>query len=398
MRGKKKPKKKKHADAGRSSTLTPDEAMFVESVLREGDPPDPASIIPRIPNARCASELIERLSHAGAPPVEFIAALNDAFSRDKQVRKVVKRAVFMMEKRGIAVAALLEDRQAAPIAAPREAPPDVFVGPPDGGGRQAVFIALHRAAIGTEVGLGLVSDERGIEHFMCTTYSKKQARETKTVFEAKAGLLVETTPSHVASLLDAAYARTSDPPRDYLEMKPRLSEIAHPLERPVIYDLLPDEGPVEDALTESRLRMLFDHPLMERWVLEPIRIRPLMEDMLNAEQSPIILNDIQKLERLRRLKRTHLQALFPSSARALWKGRFEEMAHVFFRLGKQDFSRLCLAAAHRVEEDDTVLQVNPVFEFIMDKSLEWYGREARKGHDDRSPGEQAPEAGRLILP
>ena len=90
-----------------------------------------------------------------------------------------------------------------------------------------------------------------------------------------------------------------------------------------------------------------------------------------------------------------MEELFPAPKRALLKRRFEEMAYMFLKLDLEEFSRLSLAAALSMDEDESILRKNPVIERIVKHSLDLYGEMLERGDseevsegrlEDRSPG------------
>ena len=75
---------------------------------------------------------------------------------------------------------------------------------------------------GVDVGVGLVSDEQGILQFFFGNFSKKRAREIEDSMKAETGLLVETSLSHAATILEDAYGLHGKEPSqaaaEYLEL------------------------------------------------------------------------------------------------------------------------------------------------------------------------------------
>jgi len=184
----------------------------------------------------------------------------------------------------------------------------------------------------------------------------------------------------------------SNAPADYLELRPRLLEDISLLDRPVIHDFLPEVSVSDAILTDSQLKNLFQHKLMESWFIEFDPLRPFLEDILNLDDSPIVLTEAQKLDRSRQIKEKGMEKLFDDEKRGLLKHRFEEMAYFFFKLGEEDSSRVCLVAARIMGEKDSITKMNPVIEFFMERSLDFYFNVMKEAADeedlkqDSSPG------------
>ena len=134
-----------------------------------------------LPDLRIAQAFIERLptEHPHAPVL--IAALREAFEH-KKIQKAIKRAVFRMKQQGISMPEE-EFRQENPILTKDgvTAEPTAFMGTIDLEGNRAVLLILP-ARTGSDVGLGIIGDEKGITQFFFGNYGKKRAREIKDLF------------------------------------------------------------------------------------------------------------------------------------------------------------------------------------------------------------------------
>lgn len=397
MRPKKKSKRKKPAPP---SLLAPEEAL-VTSLLQEFRDSEPAQIVAKLPDSRLARVLVERLPLDDESTINLLAAIHDGF-QDKQVRKAIKRVLFKLEKKGVAVEWFRAEKDGAPaVFMPAEREKHVaYLGPVDSTGFRAVLIELHRAMKGVDLGVGLISDEHGIQQFVFANFSKKRTKQMKEDLSQDVGPLVETSLSHAATVLEKAYNRHteihSDAPAEYLELRPWLLENVSLLGRPIIYDLLPEAEVPEGIVTGSQLEKLFLHGLLDSWFVDFESLKPFMEEILKLDDSPIILNDAQKADRAGEIKKKGIEELFPAPKRALLKHRLEEMAYLFFKLREEDFSLLALDAAITAEQEDTILRSNPVIEFLFDRSLNFYMASAKESSEESDTKDDAPSG--IILP
>ena len=168
------------------------------------------------------------------------------------------------------------------------------------------------------------------------------------------------------------------------------------MDRPPIYDFIPEENLSQDTLTDSPLQKLLNHELLRSWVVQPEEIRPLMEEIQKTKESPIYLSELQKTERINEIKEKAVTELYPESKRDLLKNRLEETAFVFFQLGEEEFARLALVAAHSLNKKDSLFGVNPFLKAIVERTLDLYfqGTEEMEGPE----GEEEDTAPKLILP
>lgn len=399
MQRKKKSKKKISVP---SVPLTSSEETFITSILNDFQQSGSAEITSSIQDTRLAMALIERLPLDNEYSIRLLSAINDDFD-DKQVRKAVKKALFKLKKKGF----LFEDfenkqKQHSAILKPiQDDRPYSCLGPLDRTGLRAVLFALHRNVKGVDMGFGLVSDDQGIQQFLFNTVSKKQMKEMKNYISEEAGPMVETSLSHVTTLLESAYVCHSElnstPPADYLEIRPWLLENVSLLERPVIYDFISEESVSDGILTESVFEKLFEHELMGPWLIESEVLQPYMEDIQEVKNSPIVLSETRKFERIRQIKQKCMEELFPPPKRILLKHRFEEMAFVFFKLGDEDTARQSLAISRSAKTGDSMLEANPLIEFMLERSIDFYTAAIEEGAAEREDLTKVSEPG-IILP
>ena len=381
--------------------LNQEQEALISTLLKEIDSTDPAEILARIPDSRCAQVLIDRLPLNDESTIPMLLTLRVGF-KDKGVVKAIKRALFKLKRRGVSTEEFhTEEGDSSTILKPSQKdPPRCYVGTVDGAGLRTVVIIVHRGGKGLDVGLGVVSDQQGIQEFFYRNLSKRSAKEMEENFSREAGPLVETSLSHAATILEESYQRhltlKSDVPADYLELRPWLLENAPVLARPVIYDCIPETSISDTILTDSQLMELFDHELMEFWLIELEALRPFMEDMFKVRESPIVLTEAQKSYRIREIKEKCMGEIFSPERRKLLKHRLEEMGYVFFKLGQEETAGVALAAAHAADQESTILKANPVIETLLKRSLTFYTKamEERDTEQSRERGESSP----IILP
>jgi hypothetical protein len=383
-------------------SLLKSEETLVTSLLEDFKNVAPAEIAARIPHSHLAGIFLERLPLDNEFPVPLLIALDEAFN-DKKVHKLVKRILFRLKQKGVPVDESFPQRAShdAILTRTQKEDPVAHIGPIAGTiGSRAVLIVLQSAVKGYQAGIGLVSETEGILQFLYGPFSKKRLKEIKGSLSQEAGPLVETSLSHAATILEIAYRRHmelhSDAPSQYPELRPRLLENATILDRPIIYDFVP-EIPGDGTLTDSQLGKLFAHNLMGSWLIDFEDLKPFMEDILKVEGSLIVLSDTQKADQVRQIKEKSIEGLFPGPRRALLKHNLEEMAYFFYKLDQDEYSRMALTAARNLDEEDTILRKNMVIEFLLERSMQYYMDLAGKegAEDDILVPDDSP---RIILP
>lgn len=134
---------------------------------------------------------------------------------------------------------------------------------------------------------------------------------------------------------------------------------------------------------------------MNSWVIDPEFLRPYIDEILKIDESPIILSDNQKMERIYHIKDKASDELFSGSKCGLWKYRFEEIAFIFFKLKENDYVQICLAAANAMGKQGNILQKNPVIEFILERSIAFYMEMDQEAGEDE--GQESDSGSGILL-
>ena len=384
------------------SHLSREQESIVESLLQEIDNTEPVEIVARVPDPLSAQVLIERLPLRDGSPIPLLLAMKEGF-KDKGVEKEIKRALFKLKKKGINTQEVDEKEgvSSSILRPPKRESPVAYVGPISWAmGFRAVVVILHRGGKGLDIGFGLVSDEEGFREFLYHNVSKKGAYELKERFSQEAGPLVKTSPSHTTAILEGAYrmhlALKSEAPSDYLKLRPWLLENAPALDRPVIYDLIPETSISKTTPSDLLLKGLFNHELMASWLIEPDTLLPFMTDMAKVQDSPIVLTEIQKFARISEIKGQCMDEIFSIPKRELLKRRLEEMSYIFYRSGQEETAGLALTAAQAANQEVGILKTNPVIEAFLERSLALYSAAAEKSASEQD--RETSETSSLILP
>ncbi len=379
-----KPKKKKRPGP---APLSNEEEELLHSILSDPADINPDNILDHIGSPALATALLERLP-PGYPEIgNLIVAIKEAFE-EKDVQKSVKRAFFRLKQQGISI-----PRQETPKESPfifkdsNGADPEAYLGPIDGTGTRGVLIMIPRIPKGVDVGIGLINSGEGIKQFIFDRYSKKRSREVKELFFEQVGKAVDTSLSHAATVIEKSYLKsgqkTEKSSNDYLKLRPWILENVQLLDQPAIYESIPREDISGEILTDSRVQKMLGHELMLSWIMEPDEIQSLMDEILKAEESPIIVSEEQKTTRIHEIKEKAVMDLFPDSRRLQIKEDLEEMAFLFFKLNEEEFARSCLLAASVVDEKSSSIRTNTFLLSFLEYSLDYYGELIHENSEEK---------------
>lgn len=397
MAKRKKPKKKKPHP---SSLLPQEQQTQLTTLLENFKNLTHANVNEQIASPELAQVFVEGLPAKDPEVIPVLLAVREAFPQ-KNVQKAIKKTIFKLKQKGITHPDLEPEKGPPVLARSSEVTdPAAFLGPIDGSGSRGVLLMLPQIPTGVDVGMGAISDELGFIQFFVGRYSKKQLKEIKEIFFSSFDNAVETPISHAATLLERAYGKSqeglNESSRGYLQLRPWILESVSLLEQSAIYDLMPFDSLSEEGLTSSQIEKLLAHELMKTWIIDPDKIKPLVEDIQKVKESRILVSDAQKTEQITEAKRKATREIFSEDKRLLMKWRLEEMAYFFFKLNEEEMARLSLTAAQSLEEKDSALLVNPFLEAIMERSLAFHMQTADMAPE--SEGTVGGASSKIIIP
>jgi hypothetical protein len=363
-------KKKKPGKHPPSLPLSPEEQRLLSRFLEDLETLAPAELVGRIPNAPLAERLVESLPPQSPGTPELLAEIGKAFPH-KAVQKAMKKKRFQLKQKGISVAEPKPPRGPAFSLTPEE--PEAYIGPIDGAGHRPILIVIPHPLSGVDLAMGVISAEKGILEFLHGRYSRKKMKELKEVFFSKVPHMVETSLSHVTTVLENAYNQEKGNPgesaREYLGLRPWLIKNADLLDRPAVSEFIALDSITPGMLTQTELQRLLSHELMLSWAVAPERLAILMEEITRAEKSPIFISEAQRREHILKIKEEGVTKIFDDKERRILRERLQETAYVFFKIGDEPLARLCLTASLCIDQKDSLLKMNPLLSALVDRSL-----------------------------
>jgi hypothetical protein len=311
-------------------------------------------------------ELAAALAGADSIAAAELAAALVEVSAEREARRALKRALYLLEQRGHR-----PTPQKSVLRAPEPARPPAYVSLPDPAGHQMVIAAVPGPG-GYDACLASVSRE-GLEHLALVSVPKRGIRELAAKVEEDSKLpIAETTDAHARYLLEEARrlsaerARPTDP--DFPSFLKALAAQAPALDRPPVYGLL-DEAEVaaDPGLVERGPELLEDIGLL--WVLPEASVRQYAQRLEEVETSALVLSPEQKTERMTGIVRQAARELFDEGQRLAWGRRLEESAFVLMKRGREPEARIALAAAIDLRQPLGEVQMNPLALAVVGRSV-----------------------------
>lgn len=294
-------------------------------------------------------------------------------AQDKKIRKVIKRSLYRLRSKGVAVEEILSDKE-KPVLRPLQSEPrEGFASGIDSLGNRLLWLVLPHRGKGLTVIHGVVSDQDGIVDFSRDEMTRKGFRSFfEEVQEKNPFPFVEMEASYVAFLFTGFHQlnlKKGSPSQDYLRAKSEIEEVKRNYEQSLIYSLIrADELAGNDWMLKKGVDLL-KTDAFSNWRIEEQHIRPYADEVWEAEESKIVLNQAQKEARFQSIYLKALTDLFPEEKISLYRRRIEEMAYVLLKLGKEDEAKISLSVAIDLEKPLNPIQPNPFLFQLVIKSI-----------------------------
>jgi hypothetical protein len=305
----------------------------------------------------------------GAEALPVLAGLGDAAHGG--VRRAAKRALYRLAQRGIAPA-----RDTAPrriVERREERAVRAWVSAVDGSGSRASWIVFDGAFGGLELCSLIVNDTAGILEVAGGGITRKRLDAELSTLRATQKLpWIETEPAQALGLVAEALALHralgTSPPPAFARWQRRFEDAALPP------PLVPPAEP--DAEMVARGAELLDEPEMAGWFLEPADVQAEALEILQAQESKLVVADQVKSEYHDALVTRVVERELAEDARRRWAHRLLEMAVVFDATGREPLAAVARAAAGALVDAEARITAQPFARALAVRALEVAGEVA----------------------
>ena len=343
------------------------------------------------------AEIAETLSAVPSPAVGEILLELLSNTKDKSVTKVIRRALARIRQGGVKVAVPSEGK--AVFKPPERARPEAFVTGIDGEGARLVFLVQPRLPHGVHLFEALISDERGLVQFRAFETQRRGVEKYLESIGARSQLLLTaTTPSHARFLLREALECNvrsgTRVPAGASELRPSWDagdEVPAPL-----MASSPDAGEEDPKADLTSTPRLIEHEGLQGWYVDPDLVRPAIEELREAATSKIVLNSLQKQERLASVVRKATDEIFgdarPGSMRARYARRLTEMAYLLTARAEHGAAQEARAAAAHLTDASSRPSLNPLAYALVEKTVSILVR----AEEEREEKQKTPDESSLL--
>ncbi len=291
------------------------------------------------------------------PAAVSVLAEIEKITTHKEVKKEIRRSLFKLSQRGLAIARE-EQRGAKPATAlfARGPAAEGYMSSVDGSGGRLIWIAKPQPSHGLQVIQAMVNDREGLQRVGGAQIPRKELRRMAQEIKTQHNITMIAVPWEYADAVlyegfEKAKARGSAGLENFHQLRGVINTNKPGAQEHPIYRRL-DAGTAREGAWRELSRRLLDEPELQYWILDTDWIQPFLTQIEEAQSSRLVLNPVQKEERLAAIVRDAVKMICSGETGRLFQRRLEDMALYFAETGRQDQARLALAVALQVGEGD----------------------------------------------
>jgi hypothetical protein len=274
---------------------------------------------------------------------------------DKELKKEIKRSFFKLAQRGLKTPREESPEAKSPTLFDRAPEIEAYMSSVDGAGGRLIWIARPQPNHGLQVIQAMVNDREGLQRIGGAQIRRKELRNMAREIKDQHGVAMIAVPWEYADQVvyegfEKAKSLGHTDFENFHEIraivntgKPKIQE--HP-----VYSKLSRE--VREGAWRELSRRLLDEPELRFWILDDDFVQPFLSQVQEAQTSRLVLNPVQKEERLASVVRDAVKALCTGDMGKLMQRRMEDMALCFIETGREQAAELALAVAVQIQEGD----------------------------------------------
>jgi hypothetical protein len=317
-----------------------------------------------------------------AASLEVLADL-ERTGTDKEVQREVRRSLYKLAQKGFS--ALRSDTGKASLPKPAlDLGPEIegYLSSVDGAGGRLVWLARPEAGSGLHLLQGMVSDREGLVRVGGARLRRKELRRmAQDIKEHHHVTMISIPWEYADQILYEGFEKAKAHGRSGLEQFPSLRSLfttSKPKPSPhPIYDRL-SAADIRSGAWRELSRRLLDEAEFRPWILDEDWIKPYLEQIAEAQESRLVLNQLQKEERFAAIVRDAVKEIFSGDKAKLFSRRMEDMALYLYETKREEVAKLALAVALQLKEGDLGMLDISFLTGLVQKSLAFHLGQAKE--------------------
>jgi hypothetical protein len=267
---------------------------------------------------------------------------------------------------------------------------EAYMSAVDGGGGRLIWIAKPQPSHGLQVIQAMLNDREGLLRIGGVHMRRKELRKMAQDIKQQHDVSMIAVPWEYADqFIYEAYEKSKARGQTGLENFHELRSLigtgkpkdqTHPIYRKL------DAATMRDGAWRDLSRRLLDEPELRYWILVDDWVQEFLIQIQEAQTSRLVLNPMQKEERLNAVVRDAVKKLCSGELGEAFKRRMEDMALYFIETSRPDLAKLSLAVALQVGEGDPGPLDISFLTGLMQKSFAFFMSQQKAKKEEEQSG------------
>lgn len=267
--------------------------------------------------------------------------------QDKALRREIHRSLYKLSQKGMKADRPAHEPQRS-VLAPIE--PEGYLSVMDGRGDRLIWLAKPKMGGGLHYLSALVNEPEGMRFVEGGEVTRKMLRMMRQDLLDRMQVSMNETPWRYCDAImyegyERAQARNGKEVESYPALRSHLVSIpAGSVEIPLPTALDREAIAADEELLATSTQLL-EEPELQRWLLDPERAQPYIDQISQAQDSPLVLNRYQQQDRMQTIIEKAISELFSPENSQVYARRLEETTLHFVKSGRLDAARRACAVA-----------------------------------------------------
>jgi hypothetical protein len=309
-------------------------------------------------------------------------------TNDKSLRRGIHRSLYKLSQKGVK-AERPTQAPTRPVLTPVE--PEGYLSSMDGHGDRLVWLIKPKIGGGLHYLSALVNEPEGMRYVEGAEVTRKGFRMMRQDLSDRHQITMLEVPWRYCDALmyegyERARARDGKEIESYPALRSHLvSTPAQPVEVPLPASLDPEAIAADENLLATSVQ-LFEEPQFQRWLLDHDQAHSYIDQIAQAQESPLVLNRYQQQDRVQTVIEKAISEVFSAENSRSYARRLEEATLHLVAGGRLETAKRALAVALALKRSERGGKGIPFCEELVRQSIAMHYHEERQQEQEEAQG------------
>ena len=306
----------------------------------------------------------------------------------KSLRREIHRSLYKLSQKGVRTERPAQE-QTRPVLTPIE--PEGYLSSMDGHGDRLVWLIKPKVGGGLHYLSALVNEPEGMRYVEGAEVTRKGFRLMRQDLSDRHQITMLEAPwRYCDALMSEGYERATAREGKEIESYPALrshliSTPAQPVVVPLPAKLDPEAITADESLLATSVQ-LFEEPQLQRWLLDHDQAHAYIDQIAQAQESPLVLNRYQQQDRVQTIIEKAISEVFSAENSRSYARRLEEATLHLLAGGRPETAKRALAVASALKRSERGGKGIPFCEELVRQSIAMHYHEERQQEQEQTQG------------